>query len=111
MAVLTVEVFALAPDATTPLDQNKQYAVLTRFTDAMTAPAPFTRCGAVVVMSSEVDTYDSGALVNALCVAASGEEATDALAERLATAMTADTEFFARWKLAAGRTSVLCSDN
>lgn len=109
MAVLTVEVFALAPDATTPLDQNQQYTVLTRFADAVTVPT--TRCGPVVVLSSDVDTYDSGALVNALCVAASGEEAADVLAARLATAMAADTEFFARWELAAGRTSVLCSDN
>ncbi|WP_160050825.1 hypothetical protein [Nocardiopsis sp. FR4] len=109
MAVLTVEVFALAPDTAAPLNQSQQYDLFTRFTDAITVLT--TPYGPVVVMGSAVDTYDNGALVHALCVATSGEEATETVAAHLETAMAADTETFARWELAAGRTSVLCSDN
>jgi hypothetical protein len=109
VALLTVEVFALAPDPVPVLDQNQQFDVFVRLTDALTALT--ARRESVLVMGSSVDTYDNGALVHVLCLAPCGDVAADAVAEHLEIAMTTDTKLFDRWSLAAGRTSVLCSDN
>lgn len=108
MALLTVDVFALSNDSDTPLTTDQQFTVYTRFSTALTTLTEHTQ---VTVISCDVTPYDTGALVQLLTVAHSADEVTDAVAERLETAMATDRAFFAGWELAAGDVAVWCSDN
>ncbi|MBE2997168.1 hypothetical protein IDM40_00415 [Nocardiopsis sp. HNM0947] len=108
MALLTVDVFALPAGADMPLTNDEQFTVYTHFTAALTTLTGHPR---VTVISCDVNPYETGALVQLLTVADSADEVTDAVAERLETAMATDRAFFAGWELAAGNVAVWCSDN
>ncbi|KIH97602.1 hypothetical protein LP52_17945 [Streptomonospora alba] len=110
MAVLTVEVFALADEDATPLTQPQQYGVSKRLAPAM---APLRRrCGTdLVVLSCTLTPYDDGVFVHALCVAPSASTATEAIAHELSVAMAAEPAFFDTWALYTGQTCIHSSDN
>lgn len=109
MAVLNVQVFALAPETAKPLTPEQQYQVFTSFTDGLSGL--LGHAGPVFVMSRDVTPYDTGALVQVLCLADSGDTVTDTVAEHLSAAMAGDPEFFESWELAAGEIYVASSDN
>lgn len=112
MALLTVEVFALATDSTRPLTAEQQFHVHACFTDALARLNEHTT-PEVRLLSWEVTPYGTGAVIHLLSLAPCAEQLTDAVAQHLATEMATDTTstLFAGWELAAGHTLVLCGDN
>jgi len=108
VALLTVDVFVLPSGADTPLTTDQQFTVYTLFSTALTT---LTEHAQVTVISCDVTPYETGALVQLLTVAPSAADVTDAVAERLETAMATDRAFFADWEMAAGDVAVWCSDN
>lgn len=97
MPVLTIEIFATAPD-TDPSD-----ATVCGIADLFTLALADT--GAVYLLSFDV-VPASPVMVTALCVATDADTATNAVAERLAGALT-DTG----WSLHAGHTHIHHADN
>ncbi|WP_150236390.1 hypothetical protein [Nocardiopsis quinghaiensis] len=99
MPVLTVEIFATAPD--TDLSDATVCAIADLFTLALAD----TGNGTVHVLDFDV-VPASPLLVTAVCVAGDGATATDTVAERLSGAI-ANTG----WSLHAGHTHIHHADN
>lgn len=111
MAVMNVEVFALQPTAKdTPLSADEQFTVDLCFTTALAALNDHTSPD-LRVISCDVIPYATGALIQLLTLAPSADHVTDAVAQRLHTAMANDGALFAGWELAAGNVAVWSSDN
>ncbi|WDZ92839.1 hypothetical protein [Nocardiopsis sp. HUAS JQ3] len=101
MPVLTIEIFATAPD-TDPSDATV-CGIADLFTLALADTDNDT--GAVYLLSFDV-VPASPVMVTALCVATDADTARNAVAERLAGALT-DTG----WSLHAGHTHIHHADN
>ncbi|PSK89948.1 hypothetical protein CLV63_12452 [Murinocardiopsis flavida] len=110
MAVLTVEIFAHAPEDTDPDTFPPDAFIETTLRDAI-APLTGTPESALPVLTCAITPYGGAAMVEALCVGPSGEEATDVIAARLEAAMQDTPDAFEGWHLHAGCTHVHMSDN
>lgn len=114
MALLTVEIFALAPENTQPLSPTHQFEVCEEFTSAVTTllePPGRDRTPSTVVLGCAVTPYEGGALITAVCLAASADTATDEVARPLEAAIDDGPDLFEDWALHAGEVRVTCADN
>jgi hypothetical protein len=104
MAVLTIEIFASAPDTDPP--DGLVFGVADLFTLALAIPDE-SASGPVRLLTFDVVPAQP-VMVTATCLAADGETATDAVAALLSSAL-ADT--VTGWTLHAGHTHVHHADN
>lgn len=107
MAVVHVELFALTGGGTTLADDDL-FTVYAHLTDAL---ATLATPDDVVVLNTDVQPYDTGAVVYLLGMADHAETITDLAAEQLNAAMTRAPDLFTGWQLMAGQSTVWCSDN
>ncbi|MDA0565165.1 hypothetical protein LG943_12685 [Streptomonospora sp. S1-112] len=108
MAVLTIEIFACAPDDLTPCLAERWMVqrlggALAPLKDALDGPLP--------VLGFTVQPYAGGAMITLSCVAASGIEAVDMIAARLEAAMGDTPAVSQGWRRPPGKPRVLLSQN
>lgn len=109
MAVLRVQIFALAGDDT-GLTTDDQYTVYTHLTTELITLAN-TQAPGVVLLDSTVTPYDTGAVVDVVAMTDHADHLTDTVAAHLNTAMTGAPHLFTGWHLMAGDSAVWSSDN
>ncbi|GAA3745263.1 hypothetical protein HDA32_005133 [Spinactinospora alkalitolerans] len=110
MAVLTVEIFAHAPEDTDPATLPEHDWIAARFRHAL-APLACDPAGALPLIGYAITPYAGAAMVEAQCVTGSGTEAMDVIAARLEAAMQDHPDAFGGWHLHAGLTHIHMSDN
>ncbi|WP_435107155.1 hypothetical protein [Nocardiopsis synnemataformans] len=114
MALLNLQIFALAPEHTQPLSPTRQFEVFEEFTGAvipLLEPTCRDTTPSTVVLGCAVTPYEGGALITVVCMAASADTATDEVARPLEAVMDDGLDFFEDWTLHAGEVRVTCADN